>query len=237
MSKIYFFRHAQASYGAVNYDKLSPKGIEQSKILGNYLVENKYQFDKIFVGPLERQQHTFQLVNEAYQKNGFSLPEPVFLRELKEHRGPEALKKSLPNLIKTNEQIKKWQSEIEANPKMKHRNGMLIFKYFTEEWMEGRVEVEGVEPWATFKKDVKNGVKIILEATEKGQKIAAFTSGGTISTIAAQAMNLQNQSAIAALNYSHRNTAFSSFLYSQNGFNLLSFNELPHLSGDMETFV
>ena len=42
MSKIYFFRHAQASYGAVNYDQLSAKGEQQSAVLGQYLVDNDF---------------------------------------------------------------------------------------------------------------------------------------------------------------------------------------------------
>ena len=59
MSKLYFFRHAQASFGAANYDALSDKGIAQTVLLGNYLVAKKHTFDKVFVGPLQRQQHTF----------------------------------------------------------------------------------------------------------------------------------------------------------------------------------
>ena len=50
MSKIYFFRHAQASLGSDNYDVLSKKGELQALELVKYLVANKYKFDKIYVG-------------------------------------------------------------------------------------------------------------------------------------------------------------------------------------------
>jgi len=66
MSKIYFFRHAQASYLADNYDKLSEKGEAQSAELGKYLVSKNMQFDKIFVGPLERQKHTCEIVSDIF---------------------------------------------------------------------------------------------------------------------------------------------------------------------------
>ncbi len=62
MSKLYFFRHAQASFLADNYDQLSSHGEKQSFELGKYLVEKDFQFDKIFVGPLSRQKKTFEIV-------------------------------------------------------------------------------------------------------------------------------------------------------------------------------
>ena len=46
MSKFYFFRHAQASFGSANYDVLSPKGEEQSAILGKYLVSKTFDLIK-----------------------------------------------------------------------------------------------------------------------------------------------------------------------------------------------
>ena len=57
MSKIYFFRHAQASINADDYDVLSAKGEEQSAYLGRYLVDNQYKFDKVYVGRSEGKSH------------------------------------------------------------------------------------------------------------------------------------------------------------------------------------
>ena len=47
MSKLYFFRHGQASLGADNYDVLSPLGEEQALALGKYLVEKNIHFDRV----------------------------------------------------------------------------------------------------------------------------------------------------------------------------------------------
>ena len=58
MSKLYFFRHGQASLGADNYDVLSSKGKEQAVALGTYLAQKNIQFDRVFVGPLDRQKDT-----------------------------------------------------------------------------------------------------------------------------------------------------------------------------------
>lgn len=236
MSKIYFFRHAQASYLADNYDKLSDKGELQSAELGKYLVNKKIQFDKIFVGPLERQKHTCQIVSDIFMQNNIPFPVPVIVEGLKEHSGTEAVKSAYPQLMK-NKKIQKLQQDIESNPKLIRRNTLLIFQYFMDEWSVGNIQVEGIESWREFRFAVKKGLDTILQNTGKGETIGVFTSGGTIASITAEALNVVDETRVAAMNFSIRNTSFSSFLFSKNNFNLLSFNELPHLSDDMITFV
>ncbi|EXF47276.1 phosphoglycerate mutase family protein [Pseudomonas sp. BAY1663] len=39
MGSIYLIRHGQASFGAENYDVLSPLGYRQSEALGDYLAQ------------------------------------------------------------------------------------------------------------------------------------------------------------------------------------------------------
>ncbi len=237
MSKLFFFRHAQASYGAKNYDKLSEKGIEQSAILGQHLVDKGFQFDLVYVGPLERQEHTFEIVKEIYKKNKASIPSPISLEELREHQGPKASVLALPQLKVAVPKVKQWMEELEADPALTHRNKMLYFQYFMQEWTTGNIEVDGVQSWKKFRESVRGGLEQILSQTKNGETIAAFTSGGTISSIVAESLNMQDEYQVATLNFSIRNTSFSSFLYSEEQFNLLSVNELPHLEGEMVTFV
>ena len=74
MSKIYLFRHAQASIGKANYDVLSPKGESQAAELGKFLCEEKLVFDKVYVGRLaRRQKHTQEIVAEQYNRKGNKL--------------------------------------------------------------------------------------------------------------------------------------------------------------------
>ena len=72
MSKIFFFRHAQASLGADNYDVLSKKGELQALELGKYLAKKKYLFDKIYVGSLQRLEISFKetLIDYGTIENG-----------------------------------------------------------------------------------------------------------------------------------------------------------------------
>ena len=237
MSKLYFFRHAQASYGAANYDQLSPKGEKQAEELGKYLIEKDFRFDKIFVGPLVRQQHTYDIVKRIFNEKNRAIPDALVLQELKEHEGTKGIRKALPELVKTVAQVQKWYAEIKEKPHLMKRNSLLSFQYFMDEWVEGNIHVEGIESWSDFRKNVKKSLKTILENTGKGETIGVFTSGGTISSIAADSLKMNEEKRVAAMNFSIRNTSFSTFFYSKKQFNLLSFNELPHLSDEMVTFV
>lgn len=236
MSKLYFFRHAQASFGAANYDALSEKGIEQSVELGNYLVAKKFSFDKVFVGPLQRQQHTFEIVKGIFEKNKLSIPEPILVNGLDEHVGHLALDIVLPNLQEVTP-YKEMIAKMKANTIRARADRLLMFQYFMDEWVEGKIEVEGVVSWKDFRQNVRTGLKDILAHTASGETNAAFTSGGTISSITAEALKITDEKRVASLNFSIRNTSYSSFFYSKGKFNLLGLNEIPHLKEEMVTFV
>ena len=237
MSKLYFFRHAQASFGAANYDALSEKGMEQTVLLGNYLVTKKYAFDKVFVGPLQRQQHTYEIVKNIFDKNKLPIPEPILIKGLTEHVGHEALDKILPQLQASNPYFKEMIAKMQANPSRARANRLLMFQHFMNNWVEGKIEVEGVVSWKEFRQGVREGLKMILDNTDSGETNAAFTSSGTISSITAEALGMTDEKKVASLNFSIRNTSYSSFFYSKGRFNLLGLNEIPHLPAEIVTFV
>lgn len=58
MSELILVRHGQASFGAESYDKLSPKGVEQAKILAQHWRALGERFDHIYSGNLLRQRET-----------------------------------------------------------------------------------------------------------------------------------------------------------------------------------
>ena len=237
MSKLFFFRHGQASLGAANYDVLSDKGIRQSQLLGEYLLNESISFDKIFVGPLERQKNTFKTVQDCYAAKEIKLPSPIVINGLKEHNGIETMKTALPDLIKTDPYLIALNKSNTDDPKKAMQNTMLGFQYFLGQWAEGNITVKGMPTWKQFREEVKEGLAQVLKATDKGENIGVFSSGGTISAITAECLGFTTEKAVAELNFSVRNTSFSTFLYTNEKFNLLSFNELPHLKKDLITFV
>lgn len=237
MSQIYFFRHAQASYLADNYDKLSELGEKQSVILGKYLVENGYEWDKVYVGGLERQKRTLKLVREAYAQVGKSMPEEVVMSEWNEHAGTEAIKVAFMEVVAKSEEAAQLYKEMLEDEKTKKRNMLLVFKIFMELWSEEKIKVAGTESWAEFRARTVLGLGKVLKEAGKGEKVAVFTSGGAISSAVAETLGIVHEPKVVDINFSSRNTSFTQFLYSKQKLNLLSFNELPHLEKEMITFV
>ena len=236
MSKIYLFRHAQASIGKANYDVLSPKGELQAAELGKFLCKEKLVFDKVYVGNLQRQKHTQEIVAKQYKNIGLNMPLPTILEGLNEHQATDAMKIEMPKMIE-DKYLKSLKEKFMKNPEKKHSYMMLGFKYFLHKWVKNEIIVEGIISWKEFRSNSINALKTIISEIEKGEQIAVFSSGGTISSIIGEVLQLKDEIKIADLNFSVRNTSYSTLLYSNDEINLLSFNELPHLKEDMITFV
>ncbi|MEP6966362.1 MAG: histidine phosphatase family protein, partial [Polaromonas sp.] len=65
MGILYLVRHGQASFGADNYDLLSPLGRQQSVRLGEYFKSKGLHFDAAFTGTLNRQIQTLEGICEG----------------------------------------------------------------------------------------------------------------------------------------------------------------------------
>ena len=236
MSKIYLFRHAQASIGKVNYDVLSTKGEKQAAELGKYLCEEKLIFDRVYVGNLQRQKHTQEIVAKEYKNSGLFMPKAIMLEGLNEHQATEAMKIEMPKMV-NDKYLKSLKEKFIKNPEKKHSFMMLGFKYFLHKWVNNEIIVEGIIPWKEFRKNSINALNKIKSETKKGEQIAVFSSGGTISSMIGKVLGIEDEIVVADLNFSVRNTSFSKLLYSNKETNLLTFNELPHLRDEMITFV
>ena len=180
--------------------------------------------------------HTLEIVSDQYNKKGISIPKPIVLDDLNEHQATEAMKSEFPKLL-NDSYLKSLKNKIEKNPEKQHSYMMLGFKYFLHKWVKNEIIVEGIIPWKEFRLNSVNALKTIISEIEKGEQIAIFSSGGTISSIIGEVLQLNDEIKIADLNFSVRNTSYSTLLYSNDETNLLSFNELPHLKEEMITFV
>ena len=237
MSRLIFIRHAQASYMAEDYDNLSELGVEQSVALGQYLSQEGLRFDKVYTGPLKRHYQTFEHSFAQIPKEQFV--EPIELDGLKEHSGPEALRVGGEQLEQKFEIIGRWKEEMGKNSTVHKRNSLRIFRLWMQEWMSERIVVDhpSVVPFGEWRQSVKDAMGTIVKNTGKNETIGVYTSGGTIGAILAEVLGIQDGPRIANFNDSTRNTSMTHFLYSSMGFNVLSFNEIPHLTREQITFV
>ena len=145
----------------------------------------------------------------------------------------------LPVLIDRFEVLQQWKSRAEQEPQKARKYQLLIFNHVMSLWAKGELDVRehGLAPWADFRAQVKAAMQQMVSENGKGMKIAAFTSGGTMSAAVGYALQIHADEKIMELNGIVQNTAMSTFLFSEDRLTLKSFNELPHLEKEMVTYV
>ena len=229
MSRLVLVRHAQASFGSVDYDELSPLGEEQARQLGAHWAAQKTLFDKVFVGPRRRHQHTAELVGAALLQRGLPWPEAVSLPELDEYAGLEVFRASLPQLAKSGFDPATLAAGVHHPPAASSTELLKAFQGIMTRWMRGELSVAGVETWKEFRIRARRGLDKMLEGAARGRQIAGFTSTGPVAVALDRAFNLDDERMLEA-SWQLRNTAVSEFVFSAPRFSLSIFNSLPHLT-------
>lgn len=228
-AELYLIRHAQASFMAEHYDRLSEIGQRQALILGHYLASYYKEFDVVWMGSLERHQKTFQGIQQSYYEQNKSLKEAILLPELNEHQAAEIHQKHLPELLQKPEHstLRKLAEEKgRHHPELKKEFLRLFFQR-THLWAEGKIHLEGFESFGDFKKRVQNAYHFLLEAMEQYQSALIVSSGGTIAMLLGIMLGLSEQKVIE-LNWQIRNCSVSEFSHSKGKFYLRGFNQVAH---------
>jgi broad specificity phosphatase PhoE len=231
MGILYLVRHAQASFLQANYDKLSPLGEAQSRLLGEHWAQRKIIFDRVALGPRARHQDTINFVNAAYHQAGLKFPEPQTLPEFDEYHAEEVLRGALPALLEKDQTIRDLHAAFQAatNNIEQRTTFQKLFAAVIGDWVRAAIKVEGVETWQEFCARVNSGLTQFLSAATSGEKVAIFTSGGPIAVAAQRALHLSPESTLQ-MTWMSRNSSWSEFLYSAERFTLSSFNVHEHIA-------
>ena len=91
MSTLILVRHGQATLDGDDYDRLSPLGHEQARILGEHWTELGLGIDRVLIGPRRRHRETHDGARRAFAEVGHPWPEGEPLEALDEHQGPAVL--------------------------------------------------------------------------------------------------------------------------------------------------
>lgn len=236
MSKLYLIRHAQASFLSEDYDNLSEQGHAQSRVLGDYFVEQAIQFDKVYIGPLKRHGQTYDKVQEAYVEKGLDFPKAIKIEELREYEAMDYME-SLRNELSTHyPRFRQWYEEMDKQPS--HRTKMKMVLAFLQKWATDSLAFqlpEGMQTFADFRATAEIGLQKVLTGNEKGKTIAVISSGGCIGAMMAKIVGVENAEKAMGFNLVMLNTAITEVLFSGNRLSLQNFNTLPHLKEEMIT--
>lgn len=231
MSSLFLVRHGQASFLERNYDKLSAKGEEQSRILGKYWAGLNLRFDHVYCGPRVRQRETARIAGEAYRSAGLPWPEPTVLGAFDEFQAEAVMERSLPQLVETDSGIRVMHQAFQnaqTRPEQ-FKTFQHIFEVIIGRWADGKLPLEGIEPWADFSARVQHGLAQLSENGSSGQQIAIFSSGGPVGVAMQRALDLSTEATLKAA-WMVRNCSYSEFLFSAGRFTLSTYNATPHFT-------
>ncbi len=224
MGSIYLIRHGQASFGADDYDVLSPLGVEQAQVLGRHLADLGLSFDRCVSGELRRQQHTATATFEQYSALGLPVPPLEIDSAFNEFDGEAIIRGLLPGLLGTEPEA----VHILRNGAQNRSEFQRIFALIIDRWLAGTYDPPGLESWLGFVERVQAGLQRLLDAADSAHKIAVFTSGGTITAL----LHLITRMPVAQafeLNWQIVNTSLNQLKFRGREVALASFNSHTHL--------
>ena len=182
MATIYLFRHGQASFGADDYDKLSPLGERQATVLGEYLRDQGIALDAAYSGDLLRQRETTQLALASQPETVTHHIDPRF----NEIDNDEQVKHLLPKLVKTSPQLQQLVERGLSSSKDYQKVIDAVFNY----WVSPQCDEPLIRSWADYSTGVNSALQQVMADQGSGKTVGIFTSGGTIATIVAQVLGL-----------------------------------------------
>ncbi|MGH8443845.1 MAG: histidine phosphatase family protein [Solimonas sp.] len=218
MSAIYLIRHGQASFGAGDYDKLSPLGVEQAGVLGRALLSRGVKPDVVVSGGMRRHRETAEGCLTAM---GLATQwrEDLAWNEFDHEMMVEAYRPRFRNKVL-------MMAELAAtlNPRRAFQD---VFAEAMNRWISGEHDADYTETWTGFCGRVEQAVQRLRETMGPSRTALVFTSGGPISTVVRQLLELSDGRA-ARLNWTLANAAVTKLIYSERGIYLSSLNEHAH---------
>lgn len=182
MATIYLVRHGQASFGAENYDQLSPLGQRQANATGEYFARIGVQFDRVYSGDLSRQRETCERVVALQAGSVEHVIDPRF----NEIQNDEQIAKLSPVVTKTNPLIRALIEKGLSSSKDYQKVIEAVFNY----WVSNDCSGYGIQGWPEYSGRVRDAVQEVMSREGSGKTIGIFTSGGTIATAVAQVLGL-----------------------------------------------
>lgn len=228
MSEIYLIRHGQASFGKADYDILSPTGERQSVILAKYLSGMNTQFDAIYCGQMKRHIDTANPMIRFYEEYNIPIPSFKIVKEFDEYNAGALVAARLDqNMAKKNGTHEKT---IDFDRIRKDKRAFQNFFADTVyQWVEGGYNhMESIESYPDFCNRVDCGLEKIIQDNGRGKRLAVFTSGGPISVVVKNALELSGNKAMN-LSWQIMNASITCLKYSGRGSVLWGFNNTSHL--------
>lgn len=217
MSRLLLVRHGQASFGAADYDNLSPTGHEQSRVLGAALAARGITADVVVAGEMRRHAQTAAAVLDgsgwtAHVDVDTGWNEFDHVQVLAVHGQPTTLEGESEKVA-----FQRW------------------FEEATLRWTSGEHDASYDESFAAFTSRVEAALARLVDALPRKGTAVVLTSGGPIAWAAASLLadDLGARTDLwLRLNPVSINTGVSTVVCGASGTTLVTFNAHDHLFVD-----
>lgn len=219
MGTLYLVRHGQASFGADDYDQLSPLGARQSERLGEHFREHGLRFEAVITGTLRRHVQTWEVLSKGLG----CAAEPLAWPGLNEYDSA-----ALIDALNTR------PTEPPTTPEG-YRQHFRLLRDALRQWMAGVLTPRGMPSYEDFVAGVTSALDHV-RAHHQGN-VLMVSSGGPISTVVGHLLGTSPETTIE-LNLRMRNTSVTEVDFNPKRHTLVSFNALPHLArADLANWV
>jgi broad specificity phosphatase PhoE len=211
MGTLHLVRHGQASFGAADYDVLSPLGAQQCRALGQWFAARGITFQGVIRGTLRRHEQSLAALAEGF---GSALPDAMPWPGLNEYDSEAVIR-----TVHAGPLARPDTPEI-------YRAHFRLLRDGLKRWMAGDVQPIGMPNWVDF----QGGVVAALDHVRQHHDgdVLLVSSGGPIATAVASVLAAPPASVIE-LNLRLRNSALTEFAFTPKRHLLNTFNHLPHL--------
>lgn len=214
MAELWLVRHAQASFGADDYDKLSPLGHIQSLELGRAIGALGFKPDAVYLGAQRRHRETWEGINKTLAYGEVD----GILEGFNEFDFGGLLEARYRNKLR---------------PDNLHSDRRAHFKALREtvlEWQSDAI-IDPPERFADFAARVRDAR---LKAIAGGhERVIIVSSGGAIGQTVSEVMDAPAD-AMIRLQLQIKNCAVTRLVVTPRATHLSTFNETPHINAGNE---
>ena len=223
MGRILLVRHAQASFGSADYDRLSDLGLEQARLLGAWIATCGRRIDLAVNGSLKRHRDTAEVccaILPAALKPALACRSEA---DFDEYDADEIVARERPELA--DPVILQRYLAQGGRP---GRDFYDLFGAAMRRWMQGAHDVEYRESWKAFRARCVAALDRLVAEAGPSRTSIVFTSGGPIAAICQYLLELPDHRALD-LNLSLANGAVTALLYQPGRVSVSYLNNFAYL--------
>jgi broad specificity phosphatase PhoE len=234
MGLLLLVRHGQASFGAADYDVLSPTGASQARHLGVHLRGLGIDPSLVLHGGMRRQRET---AAEMVDELGPGVPLETDPRwDEFDHLSVISAYADLPG------------SDLSEDERERHRRGTLerrefqqLFEKATGRWVSGAHDGEYAEAYPDFVARVRDALAHAARQAGRGRTVVVVTSGGAIAAACAMLVDVAEEPRQLAVSWQRLNAvavnaSITRVVVGSTGARMLTFNEHAWLPPKLVTY-